>query len=290
MGNSTYFKELLLNIEPSKTTKDYVSSLQNNLREYLQSTSEYRFKYLETFLSGSFAKNIATRPSFGEDKQDVDIMVVTNHTTDHSPIFVLKELQDTINILPKYKNNRLQTKSIGVEMANYHIDIIPLITEGNQYWIGNRENNKWELTKPKEHISWSTSINIENNKRYKPLVKTLKWWRKNKNLKHVKLPKGILLEKIIADNIGDLNYDSENLLVTTMEKIVQKYKYNYINKNTKPIILDPVLLTNNLADKYTFEDFKVFIELIEQDLNSLRTHNFNEATWRKVFSKVPKKL
>ncbi|HEY4543462.1 MAG TPA: hypothetical protein VIG40_02360 [Tissierellaceae bacterium] len=79
MGNYQYFYNLLSNIEPSKSIKKYVSSLQSNLREYLKNSEKYKHIHVDTFVSGSFAKNIAIRPSVNEDKQDVDIVVVTNY-------------------------------------------------------------------------------------------------------------------------------------------------------------------------------------------------------------------
>ena len=65
MGNSSYFTNLLTNIELSKTTKSYVSSLQSNLRDYLKNQIEYKTKHIDTFLSGSYAKNTSIRVNGG---------------------------------------------------------------------------------------------------------------------------------------------------------------------------------------------------------------------------------
>lgn len=283
MGNYQFFNNLLSNIEPSKSTKNYVSALQNNLRKYLKNSELYKNKHVDTFISGSFAKNIAIRPSANEDKQDVDIIVVTNYNKKTSPEHILTELKDTLSIQEKYKNIRLQSKSVGIDMENYHIDIVPLVFDDDQFWIGDRENNEWILTNPKKHIEWSTKINSANENKYKPLVKLLKWWRKNKKVEHVKLPKGILLEKIIADNIGNAKYDMENLMITTLENIVGNYKEKYIVKEINPVINDPVLQENNLAENYTLEDFTVFIELIQQDLGRVKSVDSSEDNWRQIF-------
>ncbi|PAV27810.1 nucleotidyltransferase [Virgibacillus profundi] len=285
MGNYQYFYNLLSNIEPSKSTKNYVSSLQSNLREYLKNSEQYKHKHIDTFISGSFAKNIAIRPSVNEDKQDVDIVVVTNYNKKTSPEHILTELKDVLSIREKYKNIRLQSKSVGIDMANYHIDIVPLIAEDNHFWIGNRENNEWILTNPKKHIEWSTRINTDNENKYKPLVKLLKWWRKRKNIEQVRLPKGILLEKLIADNIGNSKYDMENLLITTLENIVDNFKDDYIAKKIIPTINDPILQENNLAENYSLEDFTVFIELIQQDLEQIKSADFSVDIWKKIFGK-----
>ena len=44
MAKQADFNKFLTNIEPSKSTIDYISSVQNNLREYLE-THEY-YKYI----------------------------------------------------------------------------------------------------------------------------------------------------------------------------------------------------------------------------------------------------
>ncbi|MEO2517850.1 SMODS domain-containing nucleotidyltransferase, partial [Enterococcus avium] len=129
MGNSSYFTNLLTNIELSKTTKSYVSSLQSNLRDYLKNHIEYKTKHIDTFLSGSYAKNTSIRPSLNEENQDVDIVVLTNYTRDTPPVQVLNELKSVLKNNSKYKEVKLQSKSIGIEMANYHIDVVPIVKE-----------------------------------------------------------------------------------------------------------------------------------------------------------------
>lgn len=289
MGNSKYFTTLLSDIEPSQSTKSYVSSLQSNLREYLKKHDEYKLKHVDTFISGSYAKQTSIRPTLDEEKQDVDIVVITNYKKNTSPTQILNELKSVLGSNKKYKEVRLQSKSIGIEMANYHIDVVPVIIEDNQFYIGDSNQNNWILTNPKKHISWSTEINLENENKYKPLVKLFKWWGKQKKIENLKLPKGILLEKIIADNFGDPKYDIENLLITTMENIVNNYKVEYIDKNVLPSIYDPVLTENNLLERYTIDDFSKFIEIIQHDLTALRNNQFSVETWNQVLGNSPSK-
>ena len=42
MAKQKDFDSFISNIEPSKTTVSYISSVQNNLREYLENHSEYK--------------------------------------------------------------------------------------------------------------------------------------------------------------------------------------------------------------------------------------------------------
>lgn len=289
MGNSKYFTTLLSDIEPSQSTKSYVSSLQSNLREYLKKHDEYKLKHVDTYISGSYAKRTSIRPTLDEEKQDVDIVVITNYKKNTSPTQILNELKSVLGSNKNYKEVRLQSKSVGIEMANYHIDVVPVITEDNQFYIGDSNQNNWILTTPQKHISWSTEINLKNENKYKPLVKIFKWWRKQKKIENLKLPKGILLEKIIADNFGDPKYDIENLLITTMDNIVNKYKIEYVDKNVLPSIYDPVLTENNLLEKYTIDDFSKFIKILQHDLTTLRNNQFSVESWNQVLGNSPSK-
>lgn len=73
MSRENDFERFLHNIEPSSTTKKYISSIQSNLREYLENHSTYKNKLIDTFLTGSYAKHTSIRPTKFDGKTDVDI-------------------------------------------------------------------------------------------------------------------------------------------------------------------------------------------------------------------------
>ena len=74
------FDEFLSNIEPSKSTITYISSIQTNLREYLKTHDTYSAIYKDSFLSGSYAKHTSIRTVKDDKKRDVDIIVVTEYS------------------------------------------------------------------------------------------------------------------------------------------------------------------------------------------------------------------
>ena len=203
MSKEKDFEEFLHNIEPSPTTKKYVSSIQTNLRDFLESHKVYKEKVIETFLSGSYAKHTCIRPTKYDGKTDVDIVVVTNYTESDNSKDVLDELYKVCK--EKYDNVKKQSRSIGIEMEGTEIDVVPMIEDKifSMYKIGNKNDGKWKKTNPKGHIEWCTRINQENHDKFVRIVKIFKWWRKNNCPPNIKYPKGITLEKIIADNLYD---------------------------------------------------------------------------------------
>ena len=281
MSKEKDFEEFLHNIEPSPTTKKYVSSIQTNLRDFLESHDVYKEKVIETFLTGSYAKHTCIRPTKYDGKTDVDIVVVTNYTEQDDSKEVLDELYMVCK--EEYKNVTKQSRSIGIEMEGTEIDVVPMIEDkiASMYKIGNKRDGNWKKTNPKRHIEWCTKINKENNDKFVRIVKIFKWWRKNNCPDGVKYPKGITLEKIIADNLYDCNNTYENITFNTMKNITNAFR-SYIENGIKPVVSDPGIPTDNLSDCYEFEDFKEFYKNLENHINILEESNFSNESWRKV--------
>lgn len=96
MSKETDFETFLNKIEPSKTTKDYISSVQNTLRKFLENHDKYKDIVKETFLTGSYAKHTCIRPGTYDGKPDVDIAVITKYTNSDNSKDVLNELYDVL--------------------------------------------------------------------------------------------------------------------------------------------------------------------------------------------------
>ena len=287
MAKQKDFDSFISEIEPKKSTVDYVSSVQNNLRDYLRTHPTYFETHKDTFLSGSYAKHTCIRPAHDDKKRDVDIIVVTNHTQKDDSKEVLQELYEALVDSNRYETATIQHHSIGIEMGQVSIDVVPVIEDENDpdlYFIGDSENGGWELTDPKGHKTWSTEVNQDNNNEYKPLVKIIKWWRKEHCPANRKYPKGITLEKIIADNLGDSSSSTENFLIETMDNIISSYKEAYVDLGIMPVIYDPSDKNsqNNLLSGYTFEDFKAFIDKLVEHSNLLNDKGTTNDTWRTV--------
>lgn len=287
MAKQADFNNFLSNIEPSESTVGYISSVQNNLREYLASHEKYKDVHIETFLSGSYAKHTSIRPTSNDKKRDVDIVVVTNHSLQESSKDVLEELRDVLLERDLYNTAKLQSHSIGIELQGISIDVVPVIADDEDdqlYYIGDSDNGSWTKTDPKGHKQWSTEVNKNHNTEYKPLVKIFKWWRRTNCPNTKKYPKGITLEKIIADNLGDSSLSTENFLIGTIQNIISAYREDYVDKNKNPIIYDPSekIENNNLLAGYTTDDFKSFIDKLSEHADLLNTNGTDNDIWREI--------
>ena len=287
MAKQSDFNSFLSNIEPSKTTVSYISSIQTNLRSYLKNHERYKNIYVDTFLSGSYAKHTSIRPVSGEKKRDVDIVVVTSYSAADDACDVLEELKDVLLEKADYSTARLQHHSVGIEMRGISVDIVPVIMDEDDeqlYYVGDSETGERSITDPKGHKSWSTEVNQDNNNEYKPLVKIFKWWRRVNCPADRKYPKGITLEKIIADNLGDSSLSTEDFLIETMQNIISAYKEDYSDQNINPVIDDPSekIIGNDLLAGYSADDFTAFINKLNAHVTLLNSDGTTNVTWRTI--------
>lgn len=287
MAKQSDFNSFLSNIEPSKSTVEYISSVQNNLRSYLRSHEKYKEIHIDTFLSGSYAKHTSIRPAASDKKRDVDIIVVTSYSLTSDSKKVLYELRDVLLEKSVYKTATVQSHSIGIEMGSISVDVVPVIVcedDDQLYYVGDSETGSWTITDPKGHKAWSTDVNLSNNSEYKPLVKIFKWWRRVNCPDDVKYPKGITLEKIVADNLGDSTLSTEDFLIATMQNIISAYKEDYVDVGLKPIIDDPSekIENNDLLSGYETSDFEGFIRKLSEHAELLNLEGTENSVWKKI--------
>lgn len=275
------FKAFLSDIKPSKTTIDEISSVQNSLREYLRQHQEYSIHCNDSYLSGSYAKHTCIRPVKDDGHRDVDVIIETDYGVDSNSADVIIELRDVLYEAEKYKSACPQTHSVGVELSAIDIDIVPLASDEKNRFIGSLDDASWKKTNPRGHIQWSTEVNEKHHGKYKPLVKIMKWWRRETCPAGEKWPKGITLEKIIADNFPEEDGLYEELVIGLMENIVDSLTEE-IESGGVPVIVDPSLEENDLSVSYTNNDFKRFLSAVGDALGIIQEVGSCNEAWRKI--------
>jgi len=286
MASQNDFNTFLSDIEPSSSTVTYISSVQTNLRKYLSEHKTYSKVHIDTFLSGSYAKHTAIRPVMFDNKRDVDIIVVTSYTKNDKPSVILDELNKTLLESNKYSTAYIDGQAVTIEMEGITIDVAPVIVDDEDediYFISDNISEEWNMTDPKGHKSWATQVNKENNLKFKPLVKIFKWWRRE-HCSDSNYPKGIALEKIVADNLGDSTLTTEDLFISTMQNIISAYKESYVDLELKPYIDDPSeqVVGNDLLEGYSVSDFKTFIDKLIEHTALLEEEGTGNSVWKKI--------
>ena len=282
MANSADFKSFLKDINPNETTIKEASRLHRNLRDHLKESDAFAGVCLDTYLSGSYAKHTFIRPKTNSAACDIDIVVETSFSTADDPNAVLSELESAILERECYQNVRIQTHSVGIDMASFHLDVVPLVKdEDGLLYIGSSDDGGWMLANPKEHKAWSTEVNQGFGGNYKSLVKIMKWWRRENCPSWVKFPKGITLEKMIADNLPESDLSIEEQIMQVMANLSEAYSEE-LESYRVPVIEDPVLDGNDLAAEYCYDDFSQFVNNLNEHLALLADEGTGNSTWKTI--------
>ena len=287
MVPNTRFTELLIDIEPSDTTKSNCSYAHSSVRDFLRIHPSFKNRWTGDFLAGSYARNTAIRPKkSGDDidRPDVDIIVVTNFSHNDHPDDVLEEL--SIAIKDGYTVERINKRSVRVVTSYAEIDLVPTIDLESAYLLPDRDLGHWKLTNPPAHNEWSKNQNDAFNGRFKPLVKLFKWWRREN--RSGKRPKGFVLEVLVSKHAPINESHFGEAFAKMLENIYASYVFLAEN-NLKPVIDDPGLPGNDILSKVSLTDWKNFIERVRVHAGYARLaqneEDMEEATrlWRKIF-------
>lgn len=287
--NARFF-DLLKDIEPSSTTTANASGGHTGIRNHLRTQAKFKDRYVTSFLSGSYARDTSIRPrtsATGQERPDVDIIVVTNYTTDDHPDTVLKEVCRALEDGGKgYEVERINKRSVRVENWQADMDIVPVIRTWNGYQIADRDSGTWKFTNPPVHTSWSSEQNERFSKRFKPLVKLFKWWRRiNPSGRR---PKGFILEVLVGLHGPTNETHYGEAFAQLLANIHASYGY-HASMNQKPFIADPAVPTNDILAKVTVAQWKDFIEKVRVYADIARraqdAQDMDEGTrqWRRVF-------
>jgi hypothetical protein len=147
-------------------------------------------RVVKSYLSGSYARDTAIYPL-----DDVDIIFVINPTYwNVSPLAVINPLfyPPPERVLDSFANAIRyrypvssvygQRRSVCLVMNHLNIDVVPAIQDANNAkWIRIPDRNaaQWIVSSPLLHTENATRVNQSRERRFKPLVKLLKYWNYN---------------------------------------------------------------------------------------------------------------
>lgn len=265
MTTQQQFVDMLSEIEPSDSTVAACSSAHKTLRDALAEHDGFSEVHVRTFLSGSYKRDTAIRPTRVDgvlQRADVDIIAVTNHTSDDDPEVVLDAVHQAL-VDAGYKNLTINRRSINVKLVTVDMDVVPVIENGDAYLIPDIHLEEWLDTNPDAHTDWTIATNIKAGGRFKKLVKLFKWWRRLHMPADLKRPKGFILECLVANHMSYTETNLETLFVTLLEAIRDAY-YLTVLLGQVPSLEDPGVPGNNVFSAVKVEEFKTFYEKVSE--------------------------
>lgn len=265
MTTQQQFLDMLSEIEPSPSTVSACSSAHNTLRNALAEHDEFREVHVRSFLSGSYKRDTAIRPTTVggvSQRPDVDIIAVTDHTSDDEPKVVLDAVHQAL-VDAGYENLTVNRRSINVKMVTVDMDVVPVIEDGDAYLIPDIHLEEWLPTNPPAHTQWTVDVNAKAGGRFKKLVKLFKWWRRLHMPADLKRPKGFILECLVAEHMSYTETNLETLFVTLLETIRDAYAWTALMGQV-PFLEDPGVQGNNVFSAVKSDEFKTFYDKLSE--------------------------
>jgi predicted nucleotidyltransferase len=288
MTTQQQFIDMLTEIEPSPSTVASCSSAHKTLRAALAEHEKFGDVHVETFLSGSYIRDTAIRPTKVDgvlQRPDVDIIAVTGHTSEDEPQVVLDAVHQAL-VDAGYKTLTVNRRSINVKLVTVDMDVVPVIENGDSYLIPDIHLEEWLPTNPPAHTQWTINVNADAGGRFKPLVKLFKWWRRV-HLASLKRPKGFILECLVAKHMNYSETSYERIFVSLLESIRDAYS-GHAALGLVPYLDDPGVPGNNVFSAVTADEFKTFYDVVAEHATLARkAKNETDADealklWRQV--------
>lgn len=232
-GESAYLNSLLDKYRITDSMKKAVQGKRELIENRLR--SEYGSDIVTIMYSGSYGKGTAVSMDY-----DLDLIVYFRHDTFSSLCEMYESVYWTIK-LAGFGPTIRQRVSIGIDLGSFHIDVVParLIDEsrsrdGNLY---NFENKTSIKTNIRTHIDFVTGAKC------KPMIRIVKLWKKENNLKI----KSFAIELITIRALID--YNNEDLY----SQFCRVMRYIQNNIDTMRLI-DPANTNNNVISNLSIAD------------------------------------
>ncbi len=295
----TLFQQFLSNIEPNEKAVSYAREAHASVREYLKQDPIFGQYFINSFLYGSYRRNTAV----GTIK-DVDIVILTNfdpENDEYTPNKVLRKLKSALaNYYDDPENPEYQRRSIRINdpLPDYNdcemtLDIIPAVAmngEDAPLLVPDREVKAWIYSHPKGHIENTSDRNRENEERFVPLVKIMKWWWKLQSetrcpgIERPK-PKGFWIEVLTGLHLDPAQHYYADHFVAVLTSISKSFS----DVTAIPELPDPGMVGEVIKTNMDMDEFKIFLQAVNESLELAKQARDEEdnlkssKVWRKIF-------
>lgn len=301
---TTFFGELLKNIEPPADRLEAAQNVPDRVRDYLKDCEDFSTSPPYSTLAGSYRRHTAVG-----DIKDVDIIVKADVGLDEEPGSTLRTLKNTLEKLPEalglhgYTEVTESRRSVHVyfEDKNFHLDVVPAIVPkeiDQKLYIPDKSWKKWIPSNPIGYCRYLSELNEKHSGKVVPLIKIIKYFR-DYQMKIMK-PKSYWLEALVVYHVVNESIDMQKSLAEIFRDLMSAIYNKYApilgrEDGATPHIPDP-MLNNDISWNWDRSHFETFMKRVKEAedaaTKALDTDNQEDAVklWQKIFGedKFPK--
>jgi SMODS domain-containing protein len=283
------FEKFYEKIVLSQRQTDRIQSAANALADFL--TKEFSLGAGEVFLQGSFPNGTAIKPDpeKKDGEYDVDLVAICAEPEDE-PKEALDRVERALQGNGTYrsmidrdpKRPCVRLKYADDDVGGFHVDVVPArVPLGQAPLEIPRPVDGWRESAPKEYTDWCKAQGDE----FARSVQMLKRWRDHNQTARAAI-KSILLQVLTSRCLSPFDNDAERIAAIFHEMATLLAGYDQA-----PVISNPVLPSENLADRWdvaAYRDFQIVLaEAAQKAQEALTEKDFNRSRelWQELFGK-----
>lgn len=245
--------------------------------------------YKKTERQGSYALRTIIKP-VNDHEYDADILLFMEYVPYKEPKDYINELYNCLKANKNYEDNvHRRTRCVYIDyVGDFHLDIVPCITQGQNQYICNNKENAFEITDGTGYREWFNDKTRITNGNLKRVARLLKYLRDHKGNFSVK---SILLTTLIGNNVYDYDRGGEafNDIPTALKTISNRINAFLQDNVHMPEVCNPVLPTESFTrhwDQDKYSHFRKMFNIYDSKVNEAckaTDHNTSVKKWRELF-------
>ena len=287
MKHIPYFQDFLANeVDLNKTRLDTLNRSSSAVDTFLSSNLD---AYEKTERQGSYGLKTIIKP-VGTREYDADMLLYMTYDENKEPKDYINDVYNCLRGNDNYKDKvHRRTRCVYIDYTGeFHLDLVPCITQEEKYFICNNKENEFETTDGTGYRDWfneKTRITHGNLKRVTRLLKFLRDHKGNFSVKSILLTTLIGNSVYASDEWGEDFKDIPTALKTISNRINNFLQVNIL----MPEICNPVLDGESFTrhwDQDKYSHFREMFDLYNSKINEAfdaTDHNTSVRKWRELF-------
>ena len=279
------FEEFLKN--EVNLNKNRLQRLNDSTRAVTELLSRELDSYEKVERQGSYALGTTIKPIKGYE-YDADILLYMKYNSDKEPKDYINEVYNCLKQNNNYADKiHRKTRCVNINYAgDFHLDIVPCITQGQEQYICNKKDNEFEVTDGTGYRDWFKGKTQITHGNLKGVTRLLKYLRDHKGNFSVK---SILLTTLIGNSVYDDNDENFKNIPDTLKLISNRINSFLQSNPVMPEVCNPNLPRECFTRHWDQNKYKNFREKFAVYNNKIdeafaaTDHNTSVKKWRELF-------